>query len=111
MQQAVQKGADLFAHDSFGGTGTCETCHLNGGRTAGRLPNGKAIPSLVGAAASFPRYSPRAQSVVTLSQQIMRCTAGALKGTPPAFGSPELVDLLTYITSLSKGEVMGRQFQ
>jgi thiosulfate dehydrogenase len=111
MQQAVQKGADLFAHESFGGAGTCETCHLNGGRDAGKLPNGKAIPSLIGAAAAFPRYSVRTQSVITLAQQITRCIHGALKGTPPAFGSPELVDLETYITSLSKGVVMGRQFE
>ncbi len=111
MQQAVQKGADLFAHESFGGAGTCETCHLNGGRDAGKLPNGKAIPSLIGAAAAFPRYSARAQSVITLSQQIARCIGGGLKGTPPAFGSPNLVALDTYITSLSKGAVMGRQFE
>ena len=103
--------ADLFAHESFGGAGTCETCHLNGGRDAGKLPNGKAIPSLIGAAAAFPRYSPRVQSVITLSQQIARCIGGALKGTPPAFGSPDLVALDTYITSLSKGVVMGRQFE
>jgi thiosulfate dehydrogenase len=111
LRQAVQKGADLFAHESFGGAGNCEACHLNGGRDAGKVPNGKAIPSLIGAAASFPRYAARTQSVITLQQQIMRCIGGALKGTPPAFGSPELVDLETYITSLSKGVAMGRQFE
>jgi thiosulfate dehydrogenase len=111
IQQAVQKGADLFAHDSFGGAGNCEVCHLNGGRDAGKVPNGKAIPSLIGAAASFPRYAPRKQSVITLQQQIMSCIGGALKGTPPAFGSPEMVALETYITSLSKGVAMGPQFK
>jgi thiosulfate dehydrogenase len=111
LQQAVQKGADLFAHESFGGAGTCETCHVNGGRDPGKLPNGKEIPSLIGAAASFPRYSPRTQSVVTLSQRISGCIRNALKGTPPPLGSPDLVALETYITYLSKGTVMGRQFQ
>ncbi|MBX5453417.1 MAG: cytochrome C [Acidobacteriia bacterium] len=111
LQQAVQKGADLFAHESFGGAGTCETCHLNGGRDRGKLPNGKEIPSLVGAAASYPRYNPRAQSVVTLSQRISGCIRNALKGTPPPLGSPDMVALETYLTYLSKGTVMGRQFQ
>ncbi|WP_287786858.1 c-type cytochrome [Acidiphilium sp.] len=111
LQQAVQKGADLFANESFGGAGTCETCHLGGGREAGKLPNGKVIPSLIGAAAVFPRYSPRAGRVITLAEQIGGCIHNALKGTPPAPGSADLVALETYITSLSKGTVMGQQFK
>jgi thiosulfate dehydrogenase len=110
IQKVVQQGADIFAREQFGGAGTCETCHANGGRTAGQLPNGMAIPSLVGAAAGFPRFSQRQQSVTTLAQQIRRCVAGGLQGSPPAFGSPQMVDLETYITSLSKGAVMGTQF-
>nr|WP_294510524.1 cytochrome C [uncultured Rhodopila sp.] len=110
IQQAARQGADIFANDRFGGAATCETCHANGGRTAGKLPNGKEIPSLAGAAAAFPRFVAKRQTVVTLSQQIARCIAGGVQGTPPAFGSPEMVDLETYITSLSKGAVMGQQF-
>ena len=111
LQQAVQHGAEMFAHESFGGTGTCEMCHLNGGRTVGSLPDGRPVPSLAGAAAAFPRFSQRSQSVMTLSQQLLRCIAGALQGQPPALGSAELVDLETYVTSLSKGSVMGEQFK
>ena len=110
IQQAVQQGSEIFANDHFGGAATCETCHVNGGRTAGKLPNGKEIPSLAGAAAAFPRFVSKRQSVVTLSQQIARCIAGGVQGTAPAFGSPEMVNLETYITSLSKGSVMGQQF-
>lgn len=110
LQQAVQQGADIFAHNEFGGVRTCETCHLDGGRTAGKLPDGKPLPSLVGAAAAFPKYAPRQQSVITLSQQLGRCIAGGVQGKPPALGSPELVALETYLTSLSKGTVMGQQF-
>ncbi len=110
IQQAVQQGAEIFANNRFGGAATCETCHVNGGRTAGKLPNGKEIPSLAGAAAAYPRFVAKRQTVVTLSQQIARCIAGGVQGTPPAFGSPEMVDLETYITSLSKGAVIGQQF-
>ena len=111
IQQAVQRGADIFAHDQFGGVRTCETCHFNGGRAAGKLPNGEAVPSLIGAAAAFPRFAPRLQSMITLSQQLDRCIAGGLEGKPPAFGSAKMVDLETYITSLSKDVVMGQQFK
>jgi thiosulfate dehydrogenase len=110
LQHAVAHGATLFAQDSFSGAGTCETCHSNGGRTEGKLPDGHAIPSLVGAAAGFPRFSKHQQSVITLSQQIDHCITGALNGKPPAPGSADLVDLETYVTSLSKGAVMGKQF-
>jgi thiosulfate dehydrogenase len=110
IQQAVRQGAEVFANDRFGGAATCETCHLKGGRTAGKLPNGKDVPVLTGVAAAFPRFDSRRQTVVTLSQQITRCIAGGMQGTPPAFGSPEMVDLETYLTSLSKGSVMGQQF-
>jgi thiosulfate dehydrogenase len=110
IQQAVRQGAEIFANDRFGGAATCETCHVNGGRTAGKLPNGKEVPVLTGAAAAFPGFVSRRQTVVTLSQQIARCIAGGVQGTPPAFGSPAMVDLETYITSLSKGAVMGQQF-
>lgn len=111
IQQSVQRGADIFTHDRFGGVRTCEACHANGGRAAGELPNGQAVPSLVGAAAAFPRFAPRLQSVITLSQQLGLCIAGAVQGTPPPLGSPALVDLETYVTSLSKGVVMGQQFK
>ncbi len=111
IQQAVQRGAEMFAHDQFGGVRTCETCHFDGGRTAGKLPNGEAVPRLVGVAATFPRFAPRLQGVITLSQQIDNCITGALQGNPPALGSPQMVDLETYVTSLSKGVVMGPQFK
>jgi thiosulfate dehydrogenase len=111
IQQAVQKGAEIFSHEKFGGVRTCETCHVNGGRTAGTLPNGAAVPSLAGAAAAFPKYSSRLQSVITLSRQLARCVTGGVQGKPPAFGSSEMVDLETYVTSLSKGAIMGQQFE
>ncbi|MCA7118352.1 MAG: hypothetical protein LGL72_02855 [Acidibrevibacterium sp.] len=49
--------------------------------------------------------------MITLSQQIGGCIHNALKGTPPAPGSADLVALETYITALSKGSVMGTQFK
>ncbi len=111
MQAAIDHGAALFAHDSFGGTGTCDTCHVNGGRSPGKLPNGKPIPSLIGAAATYPQYRADEHRVVTLSQQIHRCIAGALHGKPPAPDSTDLADLEAYVASLSQGAVLKSQVE
>ncbi|MEJ2382460.1 MAG: cytochrome C [Gammaproteobacteria bacterium] len=105
LQQAVAHGREIFAHDTFGGRGlTCNSCHSGLGKTQGHLPNGAAIPSLVKAAAIFPRYKPRLHKVVTLEQQVRGCVAGALGGKPPAYGSRTLVDLIAYLGSLAQGQ-------
>lgn len=118
LEQAVQQGARIFASDSFGGKrtfngqpATCSACHSNGGKTEGTLPNGAHIPSLIGAAAEFPKFVAGKHKVITLEQQVVHCIRGGLAGKPPASDSPQMVDLLAYLTSLSKGSVMGKQFK
>ena len=107
LQQSIQHGKDLFTTAHFGGNGrTCNTCHKGEGRSEGMLPNGKKIPSLRNAAAIFPRYNKNAGMVLTLQQQVHRCVMGALKGTPPAYDSPEMTDLVSYLTSLSQGKAI-----
>jgi thiosulfate dehydrogenase len=105
LEQAIAQGKQLFTHPSFGGNGRdCESCHLVGGTTAGKLPNGKAIPSLTNAAAIFPRYNVRMHKVIQLSDQIRSCVANAIQGTPPAYGSDQLNALASYVTSLAQGK-------
>ncbi|MHB1993622.1 c-type cytochrome [Metallibacterium scheffleri] len=105
LQAAVQRGAHLFATDTFGGHGmTCQSCHSGGGKIAGQVAGGGKIPSLANAAAIFPRYSPRAGKVITLEDQIRGCIAGGLGGKPPAYGSQALTDLASYLTFLSNGK-------
>jgi len=105
LQEAVQNGKHLFMTATFGGNGrTCNSCHLGGGTTTGRLPDGTQIPSLSKAATIFPRYNPRRGSVLTLQQQVHNCVVGAIQGTPPAYDSTEMVDLVSYLTSLSQGK-------
>lgn len=107
---AAAQGLHIFNHDRFGGRMTCSSCHINGGTTPGRLPGGSEIPSLVGVAAQFPRYNPRAKRIITLEQQIAMCIHGSLGGKAPAADSPEMADLTAYLVKLSKGWVMGKQF-
>lgn len=107
LQKAIARGADSFAHEKFGGGGrVCESCHLGGGLPAGRRPDGVAIPSLSNAAAVFPRISDDGHSVITLSDQIRACVAGAIHGTAPAYGSDQLNSLVAYVTSLAQGKAI-----
>ncbi len=107
LEKAIQQGKDLFTHHTFNGNGrVCETCHLSGGTAPGRLPDGKAIPSLANAAAVFPRFKARQGKVFTLPDQIRSCTEAALEGRAPAYGSDELNALVAYVTSLSQGKAI-----
>jgi thiosulfate dehydrogenase len=118
LEAAAQQGAHIFATDSFGGKrmfkgqpATCASCHSNGGKTEGTLPNGAHIPSLIGVAAQFPKFISQKHKVITLEEQLAHCIQGGLQGKPPAYNSPQMVDLITYLTSLSKGAVIGKQFK
>lgn len=105
MHEAIQEGAQLFASSALGTNGmSCMTCHRAGGRTEGRLPNGKRIPSLIGTAATFPHYNQRSGRVVTLEMQLEHCVQAGLGGKPLAYDSPKMVALLSYLTSLSQGK-------
>lgn len=102
LAQVVAKGSHLFAEGTFGGNGkSCESCHTDGGKGPGVLPNGRKLPSLANAAAIFPRYSESVGQVITLEGQIRQCVKGALGGTPPDYGSPDLVALATYLGSIA----------
>ncbi|MBU6468497.1 MAG: cytochrome C [Betaproteobacteria bacterium] len=105
VEAKIKQGHQLFTSEKFQGNGrVCETCHVAGGHTAGHLPNGKAMPSLMNAAAVFPRI--RQGRVTTLEDQIRKCVGGAIEGTPPEYGSEELGALSVYITSLSQGKAI-----
>ncbi len=104
LETVVAKGARLFAAATFGGNGrTCETCHQDGGRAPGQLGDRK-LPSLVNAAASYPRFNTRAGQVITLEGQVQSCIKGALNGAPPELGSPDLIAITAYLGSIAKGQ-------
>jgi thiosulfate dehydrogenase len=104
LEMAVATGAHLFATATFGGSGrTCESCHGDGGKAPGQLGDRK-LPSLLNAAAIYPRFSRRAGRVVTLEGQVQSCIKGGLNGTPPELGSPELVAITAYLGSIAKGQ-------
>lgn len=70
LEIAVATGTHLFATATFGGNGrTCESCHQDGGKAPGQLGDRK-LPSLLNAAAIYPRFSRSAGRVVTLEGQV-----------------------------------------
>lgn len=80
----------------------CTNCHLDGGTRAGVMP-------WVGVAARFPQYRARSGAMVSLEERIRGCFARSLNGTPPAHGSDDLVDIVAYLTWLSRGTPVGRE--
>ena len=124
IDEAAQEGAQIFANDSFGSKQTwvpqgafgsrpmtCAACHTGGGKSEGVTPSGAHIPSLIGAAANYPKFKANKQAVYTLERQIVHCVRAGIMGKPPAYDSPAMIDLVTYLTQLSKGAAMGQQFK
>ncbi|MDA8390667.1 MAG: cytochrome C [Gammaproteobacteria bacterium] len=109
---AVKAGEHIFMTGTFGSRErtnngkpmTCDTCHIDGGRTMGRLPNGKRFPSLMNAVAIFPRYNPRMHKVITIETQIRACVHNGLMGRAPAYGSQTMTDLVSYLASIARGQ-------
>jgi thiosulfate dehydrogenase len=105
LQQAVERGKELFMTATFEGNGRhCNTCHKGGGTAMSELPDGRKFASLGNAAAIFPRYDDENHRVKTLQDQVRHCVGAALKGKAPAYDSAEMTELVSYITSLSQGK-------
>jgi Cytochrome c len=73
----------------------CATCHLEGGTS-------KTSISLVGAAATYPRFSASHDAVIDLAQKVQYCFARDLNATPPALDSREMQAILAYLQWISK---------
>jgi len=104
LKKSIERGRYHFFHDSFGSKKqlnnqpfTCSICHA-GDSGSGRWP------TLQNAAAIFPKYNATIKTIVTLETQIQRCVKGGIGGKPPANSSKEIVDMLTYLQSIAKGQ-------
>jgi len=103
LTKVIEKGEALFNDTKLGKTGTsCNSCHPGGGTTGGQMM-GMEIPTLKGAAATFPKYKKPAKRVITLSQMNNMCIEMIMEGKPLKLGSDEAVALVAYVTSLSNG--------
>lgn len=101
IREAVMLGFNIindttqYAPEHVGNELTCATCHLEGGTS-------KASISLVGAAATFPKFSASHATSIDLAQKIQDCFARNLNAAPPAHDSPTMQALLAYLQWISK---------
>lgn len=113
-KKAVQLGDKLFHDASLGSNGqNCASCHPGGRTTGGEVaipkkmghgPYKLPIPSLIGAAARFPKYKVPNDQVITLEMMDNNCIRMFMKGKRLPLDSPESYYLAMYVTSLSNNE-------
>ena len=84
-----------YAPDHVGNELSCATCHLEGGTSKGSI-------SLVGAAATYPRFSASHGTSIDLAQKVQDCFARNLNASPPAHDSPAMQGVLAYLQWISK---------
>jgi len=75
---------------------SCAACHLN----AGTVSHGG---SFAGTYLRFPQWNKRANRVIALQDRLAECFMYSMNGTPPAYNSKEMIAMVAYIASLSKG--------
>ncbi len=102
----IHYGRTLIIHTSkyFGPNGTlsqntnglnCQNCHLD----AGTRPYGNNLGST---SSTYPKYLPRAGSVVTMAEKINECFSRSLNGTTIDTTSKEMMAYVSYIKWLGK---------
>jgi len=108
LDKSITNGKKLFNDPKLGTSGaTCASCHPGGGTTGGKVTAmGMQVPitTLVGAAATFPKWKMGPQKVITLGQMNNGCIQMFMKGKPLMLDDQRYADLCAYVTSLSKGK-------
>ncbi len=114
LEASIKRGEGLFNDPTLGQNSngiSCAACHPGGGSIGGAVDmewKGKtmksAIPTLMGAAAGFPKPVGPMKAVNTIGGQNNMCIMTFLKGTPLDLNSQEATDLEAYVYSLSNGE-------
>lgn len=105
VADAIRLGFDLVRNtyelmpEYVGNRLTCGNCHLNAGQRDRALP-------LVGVATTFPQYRSRGDRLISLEDRIAGCFLRSMNGTPPPYGSPEMLAISAYIAWLSEGQPM-----
>jgi thiosulfate dehydrogenase len=106
LGDSIRNGLDLFMHtdtrlpDNVRANMTCNSCHLEGGRK-------DYAAKLAGVAARFPKFMPRTGAVIPLQDRVNYCFTRSLAGNRLPTDSEEMVDMMAYLTWLSKGVPMG----
>lgn len=109
-------GEKLYNDPTIGGASkgiSCASCHPQGGTTGGKAeipqmhgfgPFQIPIPSLVGSAATFPKFKAPNADVISLAQMNNNCIAMFVGGKRLPLNGEESHALTLYLTNLSKGQ-------
>ncbi len=106
IRDAVLLGASILADPQkhvgkyVGNTLKCGNCHFNGGISQGGKNGGL---SLVGVAATYPKYRERQHAPVDLITRTNDCFERSMNGKPLPPDSPEMTAILTYYQWIAKG--------
>jgi thiosulfate dehydrogenase len=83
---------------------SCGSCHLDAGCRPGAIP-------FAGVTAVYPMYRSRRAQIDTLEDRINDCFERSLAGRPLPVRSPQMRDIVAYMTWLSTGVPAGRRVQ
>jgi len=118
QKSSVEEGKKLFNDTKLSANGqACASCHPGGGTTGGTVqtpmeseltgkPYEIPVPSLVGAAATFPKFKVPNDEVITISQMANNCIMMFMASKPLPIASHEMVQLTSYLHTLSEGEAV-----
>lgn len=117
QEKAIKYGEELFnSKTTLSANGqACASCHPGGGTTGGEAETpmksevtGKTyklpIPSLIGAAATFPKYKVPNDAVITVGDMANNCIMMFMGAQPLDPKSTEFKALSAYVTSLSNDD-------
>lgn len=105
LKRVIRRGHDLFMNTqqlrgkNVFNNMNCSSCHMG----EGRLPfAGPVWP----AAVTLPDFRPKNNHVNNLEERIAGCFSYSMNGTPPAYGSDDMLALSAYHQWLAKGVEM-----
>jgi thiosulfate dehydrogenase len=117
QDEYIKYGEELFNSKTHLGTNglSCASCHPGGGTTGGEAetpmpseltgkPYKLPIPSLIGAAATFPKYKVPNDAVITVGDMANNCIQMFMAAQPLDPKSKEFKALSAYVTSLSNDD-------
>jgi thiosulfate dehydrogenase len=116
QKSLVMNGKALFSDTGLGANGqSCASCHPGGGTVGGTVdtpmaseltgkPYSLPVPSLIGAAATFPKFKVPNDRVITVHEMANNCVMMFMGAVPPEIGSPDSNAIGAYLYSLSAGE-------
>lgn len=102
MKETIRRGHDLFINTqqlrgkNVFNNMNCSSCHMG----EGRLPFSSPVWP---AAVILPNYRPKNDHVNSLEERIAGCFSYSMNGTPPEYGSDDMLALATYHQWLAKG--------